>query len=74
MKKFIVGWIVLGVLNVYIAGWIDRKMGNPNAAPLTLLFVMGPLGTGACGIMTLVYLGSKSESIFNPIYNLSYED
>ena len=49
-------------------------MGNPNAAPLTLLFVMGPLGTGACGIMTLVYLGSKSESIFNPIYNLSYED
>lgn len=49
-------WIILGFLNVYLAGVIDRKINAPETAPIYLLFILGPIGTATCVVMYSIHL------------------
>lgn len=59
----VLAWIICGLVAVYLAGKVDAACGVSGAAPVHLLFLMGPGGLICALIMSLVYCINFSSPI-----------
>lgn len=73
LRTIIISWVICGALSVYAAGAIDKARGSRGAAPVTLLFIMGPFSLVTCGIMAITPKVIIMNPILKPLYDLGGE-
>lgn len=62
--EYSIAHILSGILAVYFAGIVDRKMEAKGSAPTNVLFICGPLGLFVASLFLI--------GLYNPLSFLSY--
>lgn len=61
-------WVIFGLTNVFWAGSIDKRFTGNSNAPITILFIGGPIGSIACAAMEIIMFSVKApKNSSNPL-------